>query len=131
MFPEGEVPAPFPTSGDTVTPSTVSKADFEKLTKLPIQIVYGDNIPEMPSTHGSLDVWRGRLEMAARFVEVVKAHGGDAQLLHLPKIGVRGNTHFPFSDLNNVRIADVLSEFLQKKGLDRREHARASHRLQK
>ena len=33
-------------------------------------------------------------------------------------IGIRGNTHFPMSDLNNLEIADHLSEFLKKKGLD-------------
>ena len=44
--------------------------------------------------------------------------GGDATLVHLPEIGIRGNTHFPFSDLNNVRIADLVSKFLAEKKLD-------------
>lgn len=39
-------------------------------------------------------------------------------LLHLPEIGVRGNTHFPMSDLNNLEIADLMSKFLKEKGLD-------------
>ena len=33
---------------------------------------------------------------------------------HLPEIGIRGNTHFPFSDLNNLEIADLMYEFLEK-----------------
>jgi hypothetical protein len=37
----------------------------------------------------------------------------------LPEIGIRGNTHFPFSDLNNVQVADVMSAWLKSKGLDR------------
>jgi hypothetical protein len=41
--------------------------------------------------------------------------------LHLPDIDVHGNTHFPFSDLNNVQIADLLSEYLHEKGLDKHE----------
>jgi hypothetical protein len=45
-------------------------------------------------------------------------HGGDVTLVHLPEIGIRGNTHFPMSDLNNVQIADQLSKFLKEKGLD-------------
>jgi len=36
----------------------------------------------------------------------------------LPEIGIRGNTHFPFSDLNNLEIADLMSTFLEKKGLN-------------
>ena len=38
--------------------------------------------------------------------------------VHLPGIGIRGNTHFPFSDLNNLEIADLMSRFLSDKGLD-------------
>ncbi len=43
---------------------------------------------------------------------------GDVTVVHLPEIGIRGNTHFPFSDLNNLEIADLLSKFLEKKGLE-------------
>lgn len=39
-------------------------------------------------------------------------------VVHLPERGIRGNTHFPFSDLNNVQIADLMSQFLAKHGLD-------------
>ncbi len=44
--------------------------------------------------------------------------GGDATLVHLPEIGIRGNAHFPFSDVNNVEIANLKSEFLARKGFD-------------
>ena len=120
LFPEGEVPAAVPSSGGDTVGTPVPPASFQKLTRFPIQIVYGDNIPAEPSSIPALDGWRGRLEMARRFVAAVNAHGGDAELLHLPAIGVHGNTHFPFSDLNNVRIADLLSEYLHKKKLDAR-----------
>lgn len=40
-------------------------------------------------------------------------------MVHLPEIGIRGNTHFPFSDLNNLQIADQMSGFLRKNRLDR------------
>jgi hypothetical protein len=40
-------------------------------------------------------------------------------LVELPKIGIRGNTHFLFAELNNVQLADLLSEWLKEKGLDR------------
>jgi hypothetical protein len=33
---------------------------------------------------------------------------------------LRGNTHIPFADLNNVAVADLLSQFLAKHGLDKR-----------
>ncbi len=53
-------------------------------------------------------------------MDTLNRHGGDAQLLRLPDIGVFGNTHFAMSDLNNVRVADLLSRYLAEKGLDRR-----------
>jgi hypothetical protein len=48
----------------------------------------------------------------------VNRHGGDVTLVDLPALGIRGNTHFPMSDLNNVQIADLLSKFLTDKRLD-------------
>ncbi len=59
-----------------------------------------------------------RLAMARLWVDAVNKHGGDARLVHLPEIGIRGNTHFLFSDLNNVQIADQVSQFLAEKKLD-------------
>jgi hypothetical protein len=38
--------------------------------------------------------------------------------LDLPEAGLAGNTHFPFSDLNNLAVADLLSGFLREKKLD-------------
>ena len=38
--------------------------------------------------------------------------------MHLPEVGVKGNTHFPFSDLNNQQVADMMSKFLAEKKLD-------------
>ena len=57
---------------------------------------------------------------APQFRDAVNHEGGDVSILHLPDIGVFGNTHFAFSDLNNIQIADLLSEYLQQHGLDRR-----------
>jgi hypothetical protein len=40
----------------------------------------------------------------------------------MQEIGIRGNTHFPFSDTNNVEIANLLSKFLAEQQLDGRAH---------
>jgi len=120
-FPEGEAPAPIATAGGTVSGGTIPLADFLALTKIPVQIVYGDFVPDMgsPSPYPGIDIWRGRLEMSRLFVQAINDHGGDAELLHLPDVGVRGNTHFPMSDLNNEKVADLLSHYLKRKRLDK------------
>lgn len=120
LFPEGEVPAPLESSGGQLTAIGIPMGEFMKLTKIPIAIYYGDFIPEKPMDNPGQDGWRVRLEMARKWRDVVNAHGGKVTVVHLPEVGIRGNTHFPFSDLNNVQVADLMSEFLKAKGLDRR-----------
>jgi pimeloyl-ACP methyl ester carboxylesterase len=118
VFPEGAKIDTIKLAGRTVTPPTVQMADFMKLTKIPILIYYGDNIPDQPSENPGQEQWRAFLAMAKQFRDVVNQHGGDVTLVHLPEIGIGGNTHFPMSDLNNLEIANHLSEFLRKKNLD-------------
>jgi hypothetical protein len=118
IFPNGEVPPPIPSSAGPLEAVGVPLSDFMKLTKIPIVIYYGDNIPEQPSANQGQDQWRVRLEMAQFWRDAVNSHGGDVTLVHLPEIGIRGNTHFAFSDLNNLEIADLLTKFLKEKGLD-------------
>jgi hypothetical protein len=118
MFAEGEVPAPMPSGTGPLAGVAVPLAEFMQLTKIPIVIYFGDNIPEQPTANPGQDNWRVRLAMARLFRDVVNRHGGDVTLVHLPELGIRGNTHFPFSDLNNLQIADLMSEFLKAKNLD-------------
>ena len=64
--------------------------------------------------------YRPTVEESRRFVDLVNRHGGKAELLLLPDAGLKGNTHIPFADLNNVAVADLLSDFLHEQGLDAR-----------
>jgi hypothetical protein len=118
VFPEGEAPAPIPNAFDIVAPVVISKSAFDALTRIPIVIYYGDNIPEQPVALPAQDSWRARLAMARLFRDTVNRHGGRVTLIHLPEIGIRGNTHFPFADLNNLQIADQVSAFLKDNHLD-------------
>lgn len=120
-FPEGEVPevekttSPFPAAG-----MSVSMADFLKLTKIPIVVYFGDNIPsgDIPVSNWGQDNWRVRLNLALRWQDVMKKYGGDVNIVSLPDIGIKGNTHFLMSDLNNREVAAVISEWLHEKKLD-------------
>jgi pimeloyl-ACP methyl ester carboxylesterase len=118
VFPEGEVPSPLPSSGGTLEAIGVPLDDFKKLTKIPIVIYYGDFIPDKPNSNPGQDGWRVRLQMARLWRDLVNKYGGDVTVVHLPETGIKGNTHFPFSDLNNVQIADLMSEWLNIKKLD-------------
>ena len=117
IFPAGEVPEPLETTSPfgALAGREIALEDFQKLTKIPIVIYYGDNIPAVPTAEWNKDNWRVRLQMARLFADAVNRHGGDAAVVHLPEIGIKGNRHFPFSDMNNQEIAVLLEKWLHEK----------------
>lgn len=117
IFPEGEVPEAIPTYWGPIEPIAVPAEEFAALTKIPIIIYYGDNIATEPVADAGRDQWRGELQMARLFADAINRRGGDCQVVHLPEIGIHGNTHFPFLDLNNAEIADLMDDWLHEKGL--------------
>jgi hypothetical protein len=118
-FPADAVPEPISGLTGTLKPEVVSVAEFAKLTQIPIVIYFGDYIPDEPSANLGAENWRVRLAMARKFAEIANARGGDVKLVELPKVGIYGNTHFLFAELNNVELADLLSKWLEEKGLDK------------
>lgn len=108
VFPQGEGPGGEP---GPFGPIEVPLDDFRRLTRIPMQMVWGDNVEHS-------DTYRPRLEQSRRFVELVNRYGGTAELIMLRDAGLTGNTHIPFADLNNIAVADLLSEFLHAHGLD-------------
>jgi len=125
-FPDDEPPAEVPTESELLAsfmaPQLVAAAQFNELTKMPILIVLGDNIPGVPQSEFGLELWRMVKERAQQFAASVNGRGGDATLIELPAMGIDGNTHFPMADLNNIEVADLVNDFLTRKGLDRRDH---------
>jgi pimeloyl-ACP methyl ester carboxylesterase len=118
VFPEGELPEAMPSSNGTLEPVPVPLEEFEALTRMPIIVYYGDNIPTEPTDIAGRDNWRTRVAMARLWVDTINRHGGDATFVSLPEVGIHGNTHFAFSDLNNREIADQIAAFLADKNLD-------------
>src|SRR4029077_19845375 len=92
VSPGGEGPEPKPTA--PFGPNSVPLAEFMKLTKFPMQFVFGDFTETRP-------IWKSSVVMARTFCDIVKKHGGDCEVLLLPDTGLRGNSHIPFADLNN------------------------------
>lgn len=127
LEPGGNVPFPkgqMPDDGKIETHSKhntegveVPDSIFEAFTRIPILICYGDNMPETDEYPEQYE-WTRRLHLMRIWAKMLNDLGGDVTVLHLPDVGLRGNTHFLMSDLNNVEVANLISEWLQKKGLD-------------
>jgi len=110
VYPEGEAPSAEPGPFGLVV---VPLEEFRKLTRIPMQMVWGDNTDKS-------DRYRPTVVESREWVELVNKHGGKAEILLLPEAGLHGNTHIPFADLNNVLVADLLSQYLRKHALDAR-----------
>ena len=52
-------------------------------------------------------------------VEAINRHGGDATLVHLPDVGIKGNSHFLMQEKNNREILELALKWLHEKGLDK------------
>ena len=92
LFPLEELPAPLTSSAGTLEAVGVPMEEFIKLTRIPIILYYGDFIPMEPSRNPGQDGWRVRFEMAKLWRNAVNRHGGDVTLVHLPEMGIYGNT---------------------------------------
>jgi pimeloyl-ACP methyl ester carboxylesterase len=121
VFPDGDVPPPLDLfRGTEPAGVAVTPEEFDRLAAIPIQVVCGDNIPERPVPELPADKRRVQVASARLFADALEARGGRASVQLLPEVGVRGNSHFMFSDLNNLEVADQLSAFLAREGLDHR-----------
>jgi pimeloyl-ACP methyl ester carboxylesterase len=128
-FPDVDPPPDIPTHDELLAsfmaPQLVPAERFDVLTRQPILVILGDNITVEPHTNYGVELWRIVRERAQQFVATVNRRGGDATYLELPDAGLKGNTHFAMSDLNNVEVAQIVTDFLGSKGLDGRD---APHR---
>jgi hypothetical protein len=118
-FPSTNLPAPIGTGASEISPNSVPLSEFLALTKIPIRIQYSDHIPYTSSSpYVRVQSWVNRVAMGVLMVNTINQYGGNASIIHLPSLGIFGNTHFSFADLNNIQIADVLSTWLAQHGLD-------------
>ncbi len=121
IFPESEMPKPIRTAFAPLAATAlgVPMDEFLKLTQIPIVLYYGDYIADKPTSAVGPDKWRSEYQMAQQFVTAVNQHGGDATLVHLPDIGIKGNSHFLMAEKNNVQLAELMNQWLHSKGLDK------------
>ena len=80
------------------------------LAKIPILIVFGDHISDAQPPFASQ--WTASIAQCRDFASEIQKVGGDVIFLHLPAIGIHGNTHMFMLDKNNLQIADLLLSWI-------------------
>jgi pimeloyl-ACP methyl ester carboxylesterase len=96
-----------------VEPAAVGDpAKAAALRDIPVLMIYGDYIAQdsrWPTIRGN----------GVRFAEQVRAAGGTVDIVDLPEIGIRGNSHMIMMDRNSNQVAQVVQDWLARRGLYR------------
>ena len=80
-------------------------AEIEKIARIPTLVMFGDHLDDV---QGGPANWASSLESCNKFVKQVKDKGGDAEMMYLPKMGIKGNSHMLMQDRNNLQLADLI-----------------------
>lgn len=92
------------------TASGYTDEQIKALSKIPVLIVYGDNLENDTGVPGHS--WKAYYDGWNKFLERLKAAGGIARMLYLPDLGIKGNSHMLMMDTNNQQIADLILNWL-------------------
>jgi pimeloyl-ACP methyl ester carboxylesterase len=89
----------------------LSADQITKLAKIPTLVMFGDHLGDV---QGGPANWAQSLETCNTYVGKVKAAGGDAVMMYLPKMGIKGNSHMLMQDRNSLQLADLIIEWIDK-----------------
>jgi hypothetical protein len=88
-------------------------ARVDVLKDIPTLFVYGDYIDRDSR-------WPKIRATGIAFAEAMKAAGGSAEIVDLPKAGIHGNSHMMMMDKNNTEVAALIQTWLEGKGLSKK-----------
>src|SRR5215470_2052037 len=92
--------------------TAMNASQISTLAKTPMLIMFGDHLSDIQAA-GPAN-WNASFEGCEKFVQQVKDAGGDAEMMYLPKLGIKGNSHMLMQDRNNRDLADLLLGWIDK-----------------
>lgn len=95
------------------TASGYTAEQIKQLASIPILVVFGDYLKNETGVPGHS--WHTYFEGWSKFVDTVNKAGGKAKMIHLPEIGIKGNSHMLMQDTNNLEIADLILNWINDK----------------
>jgi hypothetical protein len=91
--------------------TTFAPAQLSTLAKIPTLVMFGDHLGDIK---GGIANWMDSFQTCQKFVQQLKDAGGDAEMMHLPQLGIRGNSHMLMQDRNNLQLADLILSWIDK-----------------
>ncbi len=89
--------------------TTLTPQQLSTLSKIPTLIMFGDHLDDI---RGGIANWANSFDTCQKFVQQLKDAGGDAEMMHLPKLGIHGNSHMLMQDKNNLQLADLILNWI-------------------
>jgi pimeloyl-ACP methyl ester carboxylesterase len=86
--------------------NTLTDDQIAALAKIPTLIVFGDFIELFPQ-------WVTANANCHAYADRITGAGGDVTFVHLPDVGIFGNSHMMMLDKNNLQVADVLLNWIE------------------
>jgi pimeloyl-ACP methyl ester carboxylesterase len=80
------------------------------LKNIPVLMLFGDNVNLHPR-------WVAYRKIDLEYAAAIRAAGGKVDVINLPDLGIKGNSHMMMMDKNNAAIADVIQNWLVSQGL--------------
>jgi pimeloyl-ACP methyl ester carboxylesterase len=93
---------------ESATAGDVGKAAALKNT--PTLMLFGDYVDQHPR-------WAAYKKTDLAYAAAIRAGGGTVDVINLPDISIKGNSHMLMQDKNNAEIADVIQTWMVGKGL--------------
>ena len=81
-----------------------------RLAGVPVLVLYGDFIE--PDAR-----WATIRRNNLAFADAVNKEGGKVEVVDLPKVGIKGNSHMIMMDRNSDAVAEYIQAWLQRQGL--------------
>ena len=89
----------------------LTPAQVSTLAKIPTLIMFGDHLGDV---QGGPANWAASLQGCEALAARMKAAGGDVEVMHLPKMGIKGNSHMLMQDRNNLQLADLVLQWIDR-----------------
>ena len=100
---------------ETECETGLTSSQIAVLVKIPTLIMFGDHLDDvvfnLPSGRWS---WPDALASCERYADQIQKSGGDAQVMHLPSIGIKGNSHMLMQDKNSDSLADLVIAWIDR-----------------
>jgi pimeloyl-ACP methyl ester carboxylesterase len=96
----------------------LSATQLATLARIPTLIMFGDHLGDVKAPFS----WMDALDACNTFVEQLKKAGGHAQMMYLPALGIKGNSHMLMQDKNSNQLADLVIAWIDAQVENRTSH---------